>query len=73
MTIILDDAASVCGSVYDEYDPYDYIFSGSGSNSTSDPVYAAVIKSKTENASMSPPPTLTRKTTERRKSVKEEV
>ena len=27
----IDDCASVCGSVYDEYDPYD-IYTGSGNN-----------------------------------------
>lgn len=65
-----DDAASVCGSVYDEYDPYDFIYSGSGNNSLSDPMYAAVIKQ--ENAPMSPPSTLPRRvqqsTMERRKN-----
>ncbi|XP_064214165.1 phosphatidylinositol 4-phosphate 3-kinase C2 domain-containing subunit alpha isoform X1 [Tribolium castaneum] len=39
-----DDGASVCGSVYDDYDPYD-IYTGSGNNSMSDPLYAAPAKS----------------------------
>ncbi|KAK4883151.1 hypothetical protein RN001_006470 [Aquatica leii] len=66
-----DDTSSICDSVYDEYDPYDFIHSGSGANSTSDPMYAAVIKSKPENASMSPSCTLSRRaqcTMERQKS-----
>lgn len=46
-----DDSASVCGSIYDDYDPYD-IYTGSGNNSMSDPLYAAVVKS----APQSPPP-----------------
>lgn len=53
---VLDDSWSVCGSVYDEYDPYDFLYTGSGNNSLSDPIYAAVVKS--ENAPMSPPPPL---------------
>lgn len=52
----LDDKASICDSIYEEYDPYDFIYSGSGSNSLSDPMYAAVVKS--ENAPISPPPPL---------------
>uniref|UniRef100_A0A1Y1L4Z2 Uncharacterized protein n=1 Tax=Photinus pyralis TaxID=7054 RepID=A0A1Y1L4Z2_PHOPY len=67
-----DDAVSVCDSVYDEYDPYDFIYSGSGSNSTSDPMYAAVIKSKTETGVLSSTSTLSRRaqlsTMERQKS-----
>lgn len=55
-SMVLDDEGSVCGSVYDEYDPYDFIYSGSGNNSLSDPMYAAVVKS--ENAPLSPPPPL---------------
>lgn len=47
-----DDASSVCDSVYEEYDPYDFIYSNSGNNSLSDPMYAAVIKSEPQ----SPPP-----------------
>lgn len=50
-----DDSVSVCdSSVYDEYDPYDFIYVGSGSNSLSDPMYAAVAKS--EINCQSPPP-----------------
>ncbi|KAF5287684.1 hypothetical protein FQA39_LY15784 [Lamprigera yunnana] len=67
-----DDASSICDSVYDEYDPYDFIYSGSGTNSSSDPMYAAVIKSKPEYATMSPSCTLSRRaqmsTMERQKS-----
>lgn len=67
---MIDDSGSVCGSVYDEYDPYDFIYSGSGSNSNSDPIYAAVVKS--ENAPLSPPPLPPRLSTmEKRKSKKE--
>lgn len=44
----------MCDSVYDEYDPYDFIYSGSGNNSTSDSIYAAVVKS--EKVPLSPPP-----------------
>ncbi|KAK9879212.1 hypothetical protein WA026_004058 [Henosepilachna vigintioctopunctata] len=47
-----DDAASICGSVYEEYDPYDFIYTGSGNNSLSDPMYAAV--NKAENLYSSP-------------------
>lgn len=54
--VSLDDEGSVCGSVYDEYDPYDFIYLGSGNNSLSDPMYAAVVKS--EKAPLSPPPPL---------------
>ncbi|XP_044761430.1 phosphatidylinositol 4-phosphate 3-kinase C2 domain-containing subunit alpha [Coccinella septempunctata] len=41
-----DDSTSVCGSVYDEYDPYDFIYTGSGNNSLCDPMYAAVNKAE---------------------------
>lgn len=41
-----DDVGSVCGSVYDEYDPYDFIYTGSGNNSLCDPMYAAVNKAE---------------------------
>lgn len=48
-----DDTLSVCGSVYDEYYDYDFIYSGSGNNSisgntgVSEPIYASL------NASLS--------------------
>lgn len=67
--VIVDDSGSVCGSVYDEYDPYDFIYTGSGNNSLADPIYAAVVKS--ENAPVSPPPPLpprAHSTLERRKT-----
>lgn len=63
---------SVCDSVYDEYDPYDFIYSGSGSNSLSDSMYTAVIR--TEHAPQSPPPLPPRvrfSTIERRKQSSE--
>ncbi|KAL3279432.1 hypothetical protein HHI36_016943 [Cryptolaemus montrouzieri] len=47
-----DELASVCDSVYDEYDPYDFIYTGSGNNSLSDPMYAVV--NKTEGLYSSP-------------------
>lgn len=69
LIVILDDSGSICGSVYDEYDPYDFIYTGSGNNSLADPIYAAVVKS--ENAPISPPPPLPPRahpTLERRKT-----
>lgn len=41
----VDDTMSVCNSVYEEYDPYDFIYSGSGNNSISDPIYATLNRS----------------------------
>lgn len=61
MLFIVDDSASVCDSVYNDFDPYDFIYSGSGSNSTSDPLYASVISAPT-----SPPPVPPARTLERR-------
>ncbi|XP_060523562.1 phosphatidylinositol 4-phosphate 3-kinase C2 domain-containing subunit alpha isoform X2 [Cylas formicarius] len=59
-----DDSHSMCGSVYDEYYDFDFIYSGSGSNSIynsiygntsiSEPIYATV--SKVENSSSPVPP-----------------
>lgn len=72
INFLVEDATSVCGSVYDEYDPYDFIYSGSGSNSLSDSMYTAVIK--TESAPQSPPPLPPRAkfaTIERRKQSRE--
>lgn len=43
---------SICNSVYEEYDPYDFIYTGSGNNSLSDPIYATV--NKPDNTPMSP-------------------
>ncbi|CAG9823212.1 unnamed protein product [Phaedon cochleariae] len=48
----VDDAMSVCNSVYEEYDPYDFIYSGSGNNSISDPIYATI--NKPDNTPLSP-------------------
>ncbi|XP_028129846.1 phosphatidylinositol 4-phosphate 3-kinase C2 domain-containing subunit alpha isoform X1 [Diabrotica virgifera virgifera] len=48
----VDDTMSICNSVYEEYDPYDFIYSGSGNNSISDPIYATV--NKPDNTPMSP-------------------
>jgi phosphatidylinositol-4-phosphate 3-kinase len=62
----IDDCASVCGSVYDDYDPYD-IYTGSGANSMSDPLYAAVVKS--EAMPQSPPPLPPRDHIDRRVAV----
>lgn len=39
----MHETGSVCDSVYDEYDPYDFIYTGSDSNSLSDPLYVAVV------------------------------
>nr|XP_023021080.1 phosphatidylinositol 4-phosphate 3-kinase C2 domain-containing subunit beta [Leptinotarsa decemlineata] len=50
----VDDAMSVCNSVYEEYDPYDFIYSGSGNNSVCDPIYATI--NKPDNTPNSPAP-----------------
>ncbi|KAG5888356.1 hypothetical protein JTB14_020756 [Gonioctena quinquepunctata] len=50
----VDDAMSVCNSVYEEYDPYDFIYSGSGNNSVSDPIYATI--NRPDNTPNSPAP-----------------
>lgn len=53
---VLDDAISVAGSYYDSYDPYD-IYTGSGNNSVSDPIYATILKSdSTQSSPASAPP-----------------
>lgn len=43
---------SICNSVYEEYDPYDFIYSGSGNNSVSDPIYATI--NRADSAPLSP-------------------
>lgn len=51
---LVDDAYSVCsGSMYEEYDPFEYLQSGSGAGSVSEPIYATITRDKTP---LSPPP-----------------
>ncbi|XP_071051233.1 phosphatidylinositol 4-phosphate 3-kinase C2 domain-containing subunit beta [Onthophagus taurus] len=61
-----EEAASMCESVYDEYDPFDYIYSGSGGNSTSEPIYAS-IASKSDYSPTPPLPPRVNSTLDRRK------
>ncbi|KAJ8914580.1 hypothetical protein NQ315_017285, partial [Exocentrus adspersus] len=51
----LDDSVSVCDSVYEEYDPYDFIYTGSGNNSISDPIYASISRPDSTPLSPAPP------------------
>ncbi|XP_050296018.1 phosphatidylinositol 4-phosphate 3-kinase C2 domain-containing subunit alpha [Anthonomus grandis grandis] len=56
-----DDTHSVCGSVYDEYYDYDFIYSGSGNNSisgntgVSEPLYASLNASLSKMVAESSP------------------
>ncbi|XP_019865562.1 phosphatidylinositol 4-phosphate 3-kinase C2 domain-containing subunit beta isoform X2 [Aethina tumida] len=52
----VDDGASVCDSVYGDYDPYDYIQQGSSNNSLIESIYATV--NRPEHSPQSPPPPL---------------
>lgn len=75
---------SVCGSVYDEYYDYDFIYSGSGNNSisgntvVSEPIYASLNanlgKLIAESTSSPPiPPRMRVSTIDRNLSKKEKV
>lgn len=50
----MHETGSVCDSVYDEYDPYDFIYTGSDSNSLSDPLYVAVAARGVERTPSAP-------------------
>lgn len=64
---IPDNESECSGSMYNEYDPFDYLYSGSGAPSIADPIYAAVIKQSPKT----PPPLPPRawSTLEKRKSI----
>lgn len=50
-----EDCHSVCsGSMYEEYDPFDYLHSGSAGGSVSEPIYATITRK--EKSPASPPP-----------------
>ncbi|KAI4457618.1 phosphatidylinositol kinase [Holotrichia oblita] len=68
----VDESASMCESVYDEYDPFDYIYSGSGSNSVSDPVYATIASVSETSPTPPLPPRVKLSTLDRRKAQREQ-
>ncbi|KAK9759167.1 Phosphoinositide 3-kinase family, accessory domain (PIK domain) [Popillia japonica] len=68
----VDESASMCESVYDEYDPFDYIYSGSGSNSVSDPVYATIASISETSPTPPLPPRVKISTLDRRKAQREQ-
>lgn len=70
--ILVDESASMCESVYDEYDPFDYIYSGSGSNSVSDPVYATIASISETSPTPPLPPRVKISTLDRRKAQREQ-
>ncbi|XP_076252250.1 phosphatidylinositol-4-phosphate 3-kinase catalytic subunit Pi3K68D isoform X2 [Rhynchophorus ferrugineus] len=57
-----DDTYSVCGSLYNEYNDYDFIYTGSGNNSIcgntsySEPIYATINKQMGDGSPHSPVP-----------------
>ncbi|XP_063237766.1 phosphatidylinositol 4-phosphate 3-kinase C2 domain-containing subunit beta [Bacillus rossius redtenbacheri] len=61
-SVITKDADEVdsqwSGSVYDPYDPFDYMYAQSGEGSQCDPVYAAVVKERSAPLSPCTPPPL---------------
>lgn len=65
---------SVCsGSMYEEYDPFEYLYSGSGTASVSEPIYATITRTDSK-AHMSPPPLpprLSQSTLDRKRNTRE--
>lgn len=74
-TTTVDDSMSVCsGSMYEEYDPFEYLHSGSGGASVSaEPIYATITRTDGK-VPMSPPPLpprLSQSTLERKRNTRE--